>query len=107
MPKTRTDDAIHIVITDHRIQRRPGANLTAAKAETREQYRGPVVPYYPAKVEPLYEAVAQVRDGANVEAGLPLLASLSRSSRRWMRDSWSISARRIVRPAMCPARPGL
>ena len=23
MPKTRTDDAVHIVITDHRIQRGP------------------------------------------------------------------------------------
>jgi cytochrome c-type biogenesis protein CcmH/NrfG len=76
MPKTRTDDAVHILITDHRIQRKPGANLTAAKAETQEKYRGPVVPYYPAKVEPLYEAVAQVRDGSNLEAGLPRLASL-------------------------------
>ena len=67
MPKTRTDDAVHIVITDHRIQRRPlSADLTAAKAETHEtpatSYRGPVVPYYPAKADPLYEAVAQIRD---------------------------------------------
>ncbi len=76
MPKTRTDDAVHILITDHRIQRRPGANLTAAKQETQEQYRGTVVPYYPAKVEPLYDAVAQVRDGANLESGLPRLAAL-------------------------------
>jgi predicted CXXCH cytochrome family protein len=81
MPKTRTDDAVHIVITDHRIQRGPAAgDLTAAKAETREtpatQYRGPVVPYYPGKAEALYEAVAQVRDGSNLAAGLPRLASL-------------------------------
>lgn len=76
MPKTRTDDAVHIVMTDHRIQRRAGANLTAAKSETREQYRGPVVQYYPAKADPLYEAVAQVRDGANLDAGLPRLAAL-------------------------------
>ena len=76
MPKTRTDDAVHIVITDHRIQRKPVGNLTAPKAETQEKYRGPVIPYYPAKVEPLYEAVAQVRDGANLDAGLPLLAAL-------------------------------
>jgi predicted CXXCH cytochrome family protein len=77
MPKTRTDDAVHIVITDHRIQRTPlRRDALAGKAETRETYRGPVVPYYPAKVDPLYEAVAQVRDGANLSAGLPRLAAL-------------------------------
>jgi predicted CXXCH cytochrome family protein len=81
MPKTRTDDAVHIVITDHRIQRGPAAaGLTAEKAETHEtpatSYRGPVVPYYPVKAEPLYEAVAQTRDGSNLQAGLPRLASL-------------------------------
>jgi predicted CXXCH cytochrome family protein len=81
MPKARTEDAVHIVITDHRIQRGPSASdLTAEKAEAHEtpatSYRGPVVPYYPAKVEPLYEAVAQTRDGSNLQAGLPRLASL-------------------------------
>jgi len=81
MPKTRTDDAVHIVITDHWIQRAPAAgDLTAEKAETQEtpatSYRGPVVPYYPTKVEALDEAVAQVRDGSNSQAGLPRLASL-------------------------------
>ena len=81
MPKTRTDDAVHIVITDHRIQRGPVAgDLTAEKAETPEgpaaSYRGPVAPYDPAKVDALYEAVAQVRDGSNLQVGLPLLASL-------------------------------
>ncbi len=81
MPKTRTDDAVHIVITDHRIQRPTAARtvLTAAKVETPEtpatSYRGPVVPYLPPQPDALYEAVAQVRDGANLPAGLPLLAS--------------------------------
>jgi predicted CXXCH cytochrome family protein len=81
MPKTRTDDAVHIVITDHRIQR-PAAtptDLTAEKLEINEtpatSYRGPVIPYDPPRVDALYEAVAQVRDGANLPAGLPLLAS--------------------------------
>jgi predicted CXXCH cytochrome family protein len=81
MPKTRTDDAVHIAITDHRIQRTPAAgDLMVEKAETLEtpatSYRGPVVPYHPAKVDALYEAVAQVRDGSNLQAGLPRLASL-------------------------------
>ena len=78
MPKTRTDDAVHIVITDHRIQRAPAVpDPTAAKSETNEtpatSYRGPVVPYYPSKVDAIYEAVAQVRDGSNLQKGLPAL----------------------------------
>jgi predicted CXXCH cytochrome family protein len=81
MPKTRTDDAVHIVVTDHFIQRRPpAADLLAEKPETHESpatsYRGPVVPYYPGKVDPLDDAVAQVRDGSNLRAGLPRLAAL-------------------------------
>jgi predicted CXXCH cytochrome family protein len=76
MPKTRTDDAVHIVMTDHRIQRRAGSNLLAAKAETREPYRGRAVPYYPLNPDRLYEAVAQVRDGADLDGGLPRLAAM-------------------------------
>jgi predicted CXXCH cytochrome family protein len=81
MPKTRTDDAVHIVMTDHRIQRAPAVtDLTAEKSETNEttatSYRGPVVPYYPGKGDAIYEAVAQVRDGSNLEKGLPTLAAL-------------------------------
>ena len=57
MPKTRTDDAVHIVITDHRIQRpSPAANLTAEKAETTEtpatSYRGPGRTLLSAKSRP-------------------------------------------------------
>lgn len=81
MPKTRADDAVHIVITDHRIQRngRAGGEL-ANKTETPEgpglSYRGPVRAYDPPNVDALYEAVAQVRDGSNLPAGLPRLAAL-------------------------------
>jgi predicted CXXCH cytochrome family protein len=86
MPKRRTDDAVHIVVTDHRIQRRaPVGDLLAEKAETRETqataYRGEVVPFYPAKLAPsarnsLDGAVAQIRDGAGLKEGLPRLARL-------------------------------
>jgi Flp pilus assembly protein TadD len=103
MPKTRTDDAVHIVITDHRIQRRPAANLTAAKFETVESYRGPVVTYYPAKVEPLYEAVAQVRDGANVAAGLPRLAALL-AKQPLAHPGFSVDLAEAYRAAGDPAR---
>ena len=79
MPKTRTDDAVHVVLTDHRIQRVAGANPTAAKSEFVEtpanSYRGTVVPYYPSSAGTLYEAVAQLRDGSNLRAGLPWLAA--------------------------------
>ena len=81
MPKRRTDDVVHAVMTDHLIQRRPPpGDLLADKAEIQESaataYRGEVVPYYPANPDPLYAALAQVRDGANLENGIPRLASL-------------------------------
>ena len=82
MPKRRTQDAIHVVMTDHLIQRRPPpGDLLAAIPEREEfdanQYRGEVVPYYPAKgVSPLYSAVAQVTQKSNLGKGLPQLAAL-------------------------------
>jgi predicted CXXCH cytochrome family protein len=85
MPRRRTDDGVHIAMTDHLISRRPPAgDLLAEKPERSEtqatSYKGEVVPYYPAK-PPLTEdneltvAVAQVREQSNLRDGLPLLAS--------------------------------
>ena len=86
MPKRRTDDAVHIVATDHWIQRRKAAgNLVVEKAETHEtpgtSYRGEVVPYYPARLaasaeDSLDRAVAQIRDRSNLKDGLARLAAL-------------------------------
>jgi tetratricopeptide (TPR) repeat protein len=76
MPRRRTDDAAHVVMTDHYIQRRrPARDLLAARAESADAgYRGKVVPYYPEQgVDELYVAVAQVRDGADLEDGIPRL----------------------------------
>jgi Tfp pilus assembly protein PilF len=84
MPKRRTQDVVHAVMTDHYIQRRPPANLLAPLNErtelASETYRGPVVPYYPAPFPRtpenlLYEAVAQVTQKADLKTGLPLLAA--------------------------------
>ena len=85
MPRRRTDDAVHVVMTDHFIARRPPeGDLLAEKPERGEtpasSYRGEVVPYYPAKLastadNELTVAVAQVREQSNLKAGLPLLAS--------------------------------
>lgn len=86
MPKRRTDDVVHVVMTDHRIQRRKAeGDLMAPKPEVIESaatmYRGEVVAYYPASLpdnpdNALYAAVAQVRNRRNLEKGLPRLARL-------------------------------
>jgi predicted CXXCH cytochrome family protein len=76
MPRRRTDDAVHVVMTDHYIQRRRSAgDVLAPRPEIVDAgYRGEVVPYYPEKdVGELYLAVAQVRDGANLAGGIPRL----------------------------------
>jgi predicted CXXCH cytochrome family protein len=85
MPKRRTDDVVHVVMTDHLIQRhKPAGDLLAPKAEVIEsagEHQTAVVPYYPAPLadtpeNALYTAVAQVRNGRNLAEGLPRLASL-------------------------------
>ncbi len=86
MPKRRTDDVVHVVMTDHYIQRRPpSGDLLAPIEETTEGpgdvYHGPVEPYYPAQIgsdpeDQLYLAVAQVTQGANLQAGTERLRAL-------------------------------
>jgi Tfp pilus assembly protein PilF len=80
MPKRRAEDAVHVVVTDHHIQRqRPSGNLLADRAEAdgvrQGDYRGEVVLYYPPTLPPapaneLYVAVAQVQQGSNLTAGI-------------------------------------
>ncbi len=86
MPKRRTDDVVHVVMTDHWIQRqKPASDLLAPKAEVPEaavnRYSSEVVPYYPAPLadtpeNALYTAAAQVRNKRNLTEGLPRLAEL-------------------------------
>jgi len=80
MPKRRTEDVIHVSVTDHLIQRRkPEGNLLASKAERHETgdqaYRGRVVLSYPEYLPPSPEnelllAVAQVKQRSNLTAGI-------------------------------------
>jgi len=82
MPKRRTEDVVHAVMTDHWIRRQPPSidpNVLIAEPHgPATMYRGEVLPYYPANVHDLYLALAQVREGNNVEAGIPKLkASLN------------------------------
>ena len=79
MPKRRTDDVVHVVMTDHYIQRRkPDRDLLAEFSETAEKpYQGEVVPYDPPlprqTADDLYLAVAQVQHGSNLQTGIPRL----------------------------------
>jgi tetratricopeptide (TPR) repeat protein len=86
MPKRRTEDVVHVVMTDHLIERRPPSrDLLAGLAERHpteaEEYHGEVVPYYPRTLSPsgvddLYRALAQVAQKNNLRAGVAELARL-------------------------------
>ena len=81
MPKRRTRDVVHAVMTDHLVQRRPPAGDPLSPIAEREeydarQYRGEVIPYYPPSGDnALYAAVAQVSQKANLAKGLPRLSA--------------------------------
>ncbi len=73
MPKRRTDDVVHVVMTDHFIQRRPRKDLLQMKSEpNREPYRGPLAFYLPESKTDLYMGLALAR-GADVRRGISLL----------------------------------
>ena len=82
MPKRRTEDVVHAVMTDHLIQRRkPPGDLLAPVAERRVDatpYRGEVIAYYPLPSatrpqDELYLAIAQVTQQSNLTAGIARL----------------------------------
>jgi tetratricopeptide (TPR) repeat protein len=74
MWKRRTEDAVHVVMTDHFIQRRkPVRDLLSPLAEKQLPYRNTVEPYYPTAPDALYLALAQVQHESNLQAGIPRL----------------------------------
>ena len=84
MPKRRTEDVVHAVMTDHWIQRPvAGRDLLAPFTERRQTgataYRGKVVLYYPASLpkpaDALYLAIAQVNQSANLNEGIAELSA--------------------------------
>ena len=91
MPKRRTEDVVHVVMTDHYIQRRkPAGDLLAEMAERHETdagaYRGEVALYYPGVLPRTAEndldlALAQVIEKSNLSAGIKqLTAAIKRHS---------------------------
>ncbi|HZQ50707.1 MAG TPA: tetratricopeptide repeat protein [Bryobacteraceae bacterium] len=85
MPKRRTEDVVHVVMTDHYIQRRKPAGGLLADMPERHQtgsnaYRGRVVLYYPEQLphtpeNDLYLAIAQVAQQSNLRDGIRQLTA--------------------------------
>ena len=91
MPKRRTDDVVHAVMTDHRIARRPPpGNLTAPRAEQAPPpYTGRVEPYYPKQADALHLAMGQVRVSSNLAEGIGMLeAAIAAEPDRCGRDCY-------------------
>jgi tetratricopeptide (TPR) repeat protein len=88
MPKRRTEDVVHVVMTDHLIQRyKPLRDLLAPMAEKISDAGSSraVVPYYPQDIaksprSELYLAVAQVNDGMDTQGPTRLQAALARQT---------------------------
>jgi predicted CXXCH cytochrome family protein len=84
MPKRRSEDAVHVLMTDHRIARAlpsrdPAAPLDELKLAKQAAYTGEValypIPDGPGeKAAQLYLALAQVKDLANLRPGVARLA---------------------------------
>ena len=85
MPKRRTDDVVHVVMTDHFIQRKkPSRDLLAPLQERHDTeetaYHGLVLAYYPQNLAArpdgdLYVAMAQVKQLTNLKEGIPQLTA--------------------------------
>lgn len=83
MPKRRPQDVVHVIMTDHFIQRRrPDGDLIAPLAEAHDErspYRGEVALYDAAGFHfadgELYRAVAQARQEGNPDLGIATLRS--------------------------------
>jgi len=82
MPKRRTEDVVHVVMTDHLIQRRiPARDLLAPlreKTDEEQIYQGEVVLYYPktgldGALRQIYLGIAQVKEKVNLKLGAEML----------------------------------
>ena len=85
MPKRRTDDVVHAVMTEHFIRRtQPSRDLLAEIPEPNGAavvYKGEALPYYPLKPDELTVALAQVSRDVNAGRGIVQLAEAIRKHR--------------------------
>jgi Tfp pilus assembly protein PilF len=72
MPKRRTQDVPHALMTDHYIRSKP-----LPPVEHAASYSGPVAPYY-TPADELYLAIAQVIQSSNLAAGITQLVNAIR-----------------------------
>ena len=85
MPKRRTEDAIHVVMTDHFIRRRPVTG-DAPLAERHDRQSGRVKLLYPERLpnsteSELYMALAQLANSPNPGQDIPKLEQVIKSAR--------------------------
>ena len=86
MPKRRTEDAVEVIMTDHRIQRHKSTgDLLAPRQENEESYRGSLALYNPASLpeadHTLYLGMALVAHSADRPCGIALLEGITKSVR--------------------------
>jgi predicted CXXCH cytochrome family protein len=84
MPRRRTEDAVHVVMTDHLIQRKPPQRDPARMlAERTSQYRGPLAVYYPERLpdheRDLYLGAALITGWADRRRGIAMLEPIVKS----------------------------
>jgi len=94
MPKRRTEDAVEVIMTDHRIARRPPAgDLLGPRKEKEPTYRGDLALYYPASLpeseRDLYLGMALAAHGADRARGISLLESATRNGRAGDPKVWA------------------
>jgi Tfp pilus assembly protein PilF len=78
MPRRRAEDAVHVIMTDHLITRKPPARDASRPLQERtENYRGPLALYYPERLPPaerdLYIGAASITGSADRRHGIELL----------------------------------
>ena len=87
MPKRRTEDAVHVLMTDHRIRRQPpSGDLLAPLPERHDRLAGAVKLLYPPRIPPtaemrLYQAVVQIQVSGNLRDDLARLEQAIREAR--------------------------
>ena len=87
MPKRRTEDAVHVVMTDHSIRRQPLlGDPTAPLRERHDRWAGPIEDLYPRSVQDtpenrLYRAVAQIGVSADLATDIASLQHAIQAAR--------------------------